>query len=75
MFKSTFILLTILFLSVLGVFGYKNVEAVKIILFGYEVQVNLFLFMILNFVFIKLILNIYLVLSFVHSKLFCRKSK
>ncbi len=68
MFKSTFKLFFLFLISALCVYAHGNVSVVTIVLFNYEVQINLFLFMLTNFIFVKLTLNIYLILSYISSK-------
>ena len=73
MFRTTIRLFLLLSVSSLFVHIYGNISVVVLTIFGYEVHVNLLLFMILNFLFIKLMLNSYSLISFITSKITFKK--
>ena len=73
MFRTTIKLFLLLSVSSLFVYIYGNISVVVLTIFGYEVHVNLLVFMILNFLFIKLMLNSYSLISFITSKITFKK--
>ena len=73
MFRTTIRLFLLLSVSSLFVHIYGNISVVVLTIFGYEVHVNLLVFMILNFLFIKLMLNSYSLISFITSKITFKK--
>ncbi len=76
MLKSTFRFLIVLLLSFGGVYLHNHVQSVVIVAFNYEIQTNLLVFMALNFVFVKFVLNVFGVWYLARkkiSKIFSRK--
>lgn len=70
MFKSTIKLFIVLFCSIFGVYVYFNIESVKLMMFGYEIHINLFVFILISFFFVKLFIYCHKLLTFLLSKIF-----
>ncbi|MDR2933966.1 MAG: hypothetical protein LBU68_01645 [Rickettsiales bacterium] len=78
MFKSTLRFLSILLLASLGVYLHTNIGVVKFVMFNYEVEINFLVFVLLSFVLIKTVFNIYSIVYWTRkkiSKLFSKKKK
>ncbi len=73
MFKSTWKFFVIILVAILGVLLFSEEQKVLIYAFGYEIQINLIVFLILMWVLFKIMHNWFIYLSFIRK--FIKKIK